>query len=140
MKVYSKTDIGNFRQENQDAVWTGELTDGAIAVILCDGMGGQNAGAVASATTVKFVKERLEKGFRAEITRNQIRNLLITSVTAANSVVYDMAMADTNKAGMGTTCVAAIIYNERAYIINVGDSRCYFFFDDNMQQIKKDHS
>ncbi len=140
MKVYSKTDIGNFREENQDAVWTGELTDGAIAVILCDGMGGQNAGAVASSTTVQFVKERLEKGFRNDITRNQIRNLLITSVTAANSVVHDMALADPNKAGMGTTCVTAIVYNERAYIINVGDSRCYFFYDDNMQQITKDHT
>ena len=41
---------------------------------------------------------------------------------------------------MGTTCVAGIIFNERAYLINVGDSRCYFFFDDNMQQVTKDHT
>lgn len=126
MKAYAKTDIGNCREENQDNYWIGELANDAVAVILCDGMGGQNAGGYASLTTVDFIKDRLIKGFRKDITRNQIRNLLITSVTAANSVVYDMAKADPDKAGMGTTCVAGIIFNERAYIINVGDSRCYF--------------
>lgn len=140
MKAYAKTDIGNCREENQDNYWIGELANDAVAVILCDGMGGQNAGGYASLTTVDFIKDRLIKGFRKDITRNQIRNLLITSVTAANSVVYDMAKADPDKAGMGTTCVAGIIFNERAYIINVGDSRCYFFFDDNMQQVTKDHT
>ncbi|MCH5323592.1 MAG: Stp1/IreP family PP2C-type Ser/Thr phosphatase [Eubacterium sp.] len=140
MKVYAKTDIGNAREENQDCVWTGELEGEAAAVILCDGMGGENAGGYASATTVEFIRDRLIKGFRSDITRNQIRNLLITSVTGANSVVYDTAIADEEKSGMGTTCVAGIIHNERAYIINVGDSRCYFFYDDNMQQITKDHT
>ena len=140
MKVYAKTDIGNCREENQDNYWVGELDNGAIAVVLCDGMGGQNAGGCASSTTVEFIKERLIKGFRAFITRNQIRNLLITSVTAANSVVYDMATSDPEKAGMGTTCVVGIINAERAYLIIVGDSRCYFFFDDNMQQVTKDHT
>lgn len=137
MKAYAKTDIGNCREENQDSYWIGELGYDAIAIILCDGMGGQNAGGCASTTTVDFIKDRLIKGFRHDITRNQIRNLLITSVTAANSVVYDMANANPEKAGMGTTCVAGIIFNERAYLINVGDSRCYFFFDDNMQQVTR---
>ncbi len=140
MKVYAKSDIGNMREENQDCVWCGELDSDAVAVVLCDGMGGENAGGCASSTTVEFMKDRLIKGFRRDITRNQIRNLLITSVTAANSVVYDMAISDPEKAGMGTTCVACIIYNERAYLINVGDSRCYFFYDDNMQQVTKDHT
>lgn len=100
MKAYAKTDIGNCREENQDCYWIGELGDDAIAIILCDGMGGQNAGGCASTTTVDFIKDRLIKGFRHDITRNQIRNLLITSVTAANSVVYDMANANPEKAGM----------------------------------------
>ena len=97
MKAYAKTNIGNCREENQDGYWIGELGDDAIAIILCDGMGGQNAGGCASTTTVDFIKDRLIKGFRHDITRNQIRNLLITSVTAANSVVYDMANANPEK-------------------------------------------
>ena len=140
MKCFSKTDIGLVRSENQDRVWTSQLDDDAVAVILCDGMGGENAGSVASQMTIDFMSDRILKGFRSNISRNFIRNLLITSVTAANSLVYDKATSERDKAGMGTTCVAAIVYNNRAYIINVGDSRAYQIFDDNMQQITKDHT
>lgn len=140
MKCFSKTDIGLIRSENQDRVWTSQLEDDAVAVILCDGMGGENAGSVASQMTIDFMSDRILKGFRSNISRNFIRNLLITSVTAANSLVYDKATSERDKAGMGTTCVAAIIYNNRAYIINVGDSRAYQIYDDNMQQITKDHT
>lgn len=140
MKCFSKTDIGLVRSENQDRVWTGSLDDDAVAIILCDGMGGENAGSVASQMTIDFMSDRIRKGFRSNINRNYIRNLLITSVTAANSLVYDKAMSETDKYGMGTTCVAGIVYNNRAYIINVGDSRAYLIFDDSMQQITKDHT
>jgi len=104
------------RSENQDRVWTSQLEDDAVAVILCDGMGGENAGSVASQMTIDFMSDRILKGFRSNISRNFIRNLLITSVTAANSLVYDKATSERDKAGMGTTCVAAIVYNNRAYI------------------------
>ena len=140
MKCFSKTDIGLKRSENQDRVWTDTLEDDAVAVILCDGMGGENAGSVASEMTVEFMSDRIRKGFRGNINRNFIRNLLITSVTAANSLVFDRASREQDKFGMGTTCVAGIIYASRAYIINVGDSRAYHIFDDNIQQITKDHT
>ena len=135
MKCFSKTDIGLVRSENQDRVWTGTLDEDAVAIILCDGMGGENAGSVASQMTIDFMSDRIRKGFRSNINRNYIRNLLITSVTAANSLVYDKAMNETDKYGMGTTCVAGIIYNNRAYIINVGDSRAYLIFDDSMSAL-----
>ncbi len=140
MKFYAKTDIGNMREQNEDCVWAGELGNGAVAVILCDGMGGENAGEYASSKTVEFVRDRLLKGFRQDITRNQLRNLLLTSVTGANSYIYDESVSNRDKAGMGTTCVVGIVYNERAYLVNVGDSRCYFFYGDNMQQVTKDHT
>lgn len=142
MKIFSRSDKGTVRVENQDRIWTGAFGDNneAAVIILCDGMGGEKAGSVASQTSVDFIRERIQKGYRENITRNQLRNLLITSVTAANSVVYNMAVSDEEKAGMGTTCVVAIILNERAYIVNIGDSRAYRIFDDNMQQITKDHT
>lgn len=107
---------------------------------MCDGMGGENAGSCASQMTLDLMRERILNGFRLSNNRNFIRNLLITSVTAANSLVYDRSRADPDKSGMGTTCVAAIVYNERAYIINVGDSRCYHIFGESMQQVTKDHT
>lgn len=140
MKCFCKTDIGLVRSENQDRVWSSLLEDGAASVIVCDGMGGENAGSVASQMTIDFMSERIQKGFRADMSRNYIRNLLITSVTAANSLVHDKATTEMDKTGMGTTCVAAIVYNNRAYIINVGDSRAYQIYDDCMQQITKDHT
>jgi protein phosphatase len=140
MRFYSKTDIGSKRTENQDRVWTGKLSENACAIVLCDGMGGENAGSRASQLTVDFITERLRQGFRDDINRNTTRNLMLTSLIASNSLVYDEARSDKNKHGMGTTCVAAIVHNERAYIINVGDSRAYHIFDDNIQQITKDHT
>jgi protein phosphatase len=140
MKVFSKTDIGKKRSENQDRVWAEVLVTGAAAVVLCDGMGGENAGSFASETTVNFISERIKRGFRPELNRNSIRNLLITSVTAANNLVYDLAEYDQNMLGMGTTCVSAIVSEGRAYIINVGDSRVYHVFGESIQLITKDHS
>ena len=142
MKYFSKSDIGLVRTENQDRVWTGTLGENgeAAALVVCDGMGGENAGSCASQMTLDLMRERLESGFRLSNNRNFIRNLLITSVTAANSLVYDRAKIEPDKQGMGTTCVAAIVYDERAYIINVGDSRCYHIFDESIQQITKDHT
>lgn len=142
MKCYSKTDIGLTRNENQDRVWVSTLGDNeeAVVLVVCDGMGGENAGSCASQMTLDLMQERITNGFRLSNNRNFIRNLLITSVTAANSLVFDRARAEIDKRGMGTTCVAAIVYEERAYIINVGDSRCYHIFGENMQQITKDHT
>lgn len=142
MKYFSKTDIGLVRSENQDRIWTSTLGENeeAVALVVCDGMGGENAGSYASQMAIDLISDRITHGFRTSTNRNFIRNLLITSVTAANSLIYDKSRSDADKAGMGTTCVAAIIYNERAYIINVGDSRAYHIFDDNIQQITKDHT
>ena len=142
MKYFSKSDIGLVRTENQDRVWTGALGENeeAVALVVCDGMGGENAGSCASQMTLDLMRERLESGFRSSNNRNFIRNLLITSVTAANSLVFDRAKTEPDKRGMGTTCVAAVVCNERAYIINVGDSRCYHIFDESIQQITKDHT
>ncbi|MCL2077473.1 MAG: Stp1/IreP family PP2C-type Ser/Thr phosphatase [Oscillospiraceae bacterium] len=155
MKVFSKSDIGKKRTENQDRVWASILNEdyeGAAVVVLCDGMGGENAGSFASETTVNFISERIKRGFRPDLNRNSIRNLLITAVTAANNLVFDLAEYDHGMLGMGTTCVSVIVYKLRAYIINVGDSRVYHIFGGggdgksaksasySIQQITKDHS
>ncbi|MCM1298269.1 MAG: Stp1/IreP family PP2C-type Ser/Thr phosphatase [Firmicutes bacterium] len=142
MKYFSKTDIGLVRNENQDRVWVGALggNDEAVALVLCDGMGGENAGSCASQMTLDLMQQRICDGFRLSTNRNFIRNLLITSVTAANSLVFDRSKNEPDKRGMGTTCVAAIVFDSRAYIINVGDSRCYHIFDESMQQVTKDHT
>lgn len=144
MKVYSKTDIGLQREENQDTVWAEMLGDTACAAVLCDGMGGEKAGGLASRMAVDIISKRIMESFSEMMNKNSVRNLLITAVSAANSIVYDTAQQEADKSVMGTTCVAAIVFGGCAYIVNVGDSRAYHLFtsgeDECIRQITRDHS
>lgn len=144
MKIFSKTDIGLLRDENQDCVWSARLSDGACAAVLCDGMGGETHGGLASRIAVDVISKRVLGTFSEMMNRNSVRNLLITAVSAANSAVVDAARKEPEGAVMGTTCVAAIVSGSRAYIVNVGDSRCYHLFTSEdsecIQQVTKDHS
>ncbi|NMB30509.1 MAG: Stp1/IreP family PP2C-type Ser/Thr phosphatase [Clostridiales bacterium] len=140
MKFVSKTDIGRVRTENQDRVWVGYIKDDVIMAIVCDGMGGEKAGGVASEMTMDIFRDRMKNGFRDDIDGNSLRNLMITSIEAANTLVYEKA-DNPNMQGMGTTCVAVVIQGQRAYIINVGDSRAYCISrDGGINQITKDHT
>lgn len=144
MNIYTKTDIGLVRTENQDSVWGKMLSPTACAAVLCDGMGGESDGGLASAIAVDVISKRIKESFSEMMNRNSVRNLLITAVVAANSIVYEESRKRPEQTVMGTTCVAAIVFNQTAYIVNVGDSRAYQVFstetDDCIRQITKDHS
>ena len=139
MKVFSETNIGLSRSENQDRVRTALIGDNAVFAVICDGMGGQNAGSEASERAVNIVFDRITKVFRHDYDSKSIRNLLISSVTTANSVVYDMAISSDEMRGMGTTCVAALVCGNKLYAVNAGDSRLYLI-NHEIRQITKDHT
>lgn len=143
LNIYSKTDIGLERAENQDNVWGEALGANVCAAVLCDGMGGESRGGLASRIAVDVVSTRIKQNFGANLGRNSIRNLLVTAVVAANSMVRTAAEEHGSEI-MGTTCVAAIVADGTAYIVNVGDSRAYQLFTDGddecIRQITKDHS
>lgn len=139
MNVISKTDIGFVRTENQDKVITGNLGNNVVAV-LCDGMGGENSGSLASSLAVETVFERISSGYREDFDSNSIRNLLFSSVAAANAVVYENAQTNNNNIGMGTTCVSVICDDKTAYVVNVGDSRAYLISESGIIQITTDHT
>ena len=90
MNIFTKTDIGLVRTENQDNVWGEMLTENACAAVLCDGMGGESEGGLASKLAVDLISERIKQNFSEKMSRNSVRNLLITSVVAANSVVLSL--------------------------------------------------
>lgn len=143
MEIFSKTDIGLVRSENQDSVWGEMLSKTACAAVLCDGMGGEHEGGLASKIAVELISARIRDGFNEMMNRNSVRNLLIMSVIAANSLVWETAQSKVHNV-MGTTCVACIVFGGVAYIVNVGDSRAYHLFtqddDECIRQITKDHS
>lgn len=143
MKIFSKTDIGLIRTENQDKVWGEMLSENACAAILCDGMGGESEGGLASSIAVEIISKRILENFHENMSANSVRNMLITAVSAANSMVWDTARMRIHNV-MGTTCVAAVVFGGTAYIVNVGDSRAYHLFTQGedwcIRQVTKDHS
>lgn len=140
LNVVCRTDVGFIREENQDRVRTGALVGNKYLAVLCDGMGGEKAGSIASEIAVNIIFDRIKDGYREDFGSNSLRNLMISAVNAANMVVYNEALSDPEKAGMGTTCVAAIVSDEYFSIVNVGDSRAYLISEGRMSQITTDHT
>lgn len=136
MKAYSITDIGKRRSSNQDFVYASEQPVGNLPnlFIVADGMGGHNAGDLASRYTVESMVEYIEK---AEEKRPI--PLLSMAIHHANDLVMDKARTDRALEGMGTTVVAATIADGCLYVANVGDSRLYLI-DQQIEQITRDHS
>ena len=140
MRIVSKTDIGRVRRSNQDSYLTGELSGSVAWAVVCDGMGGANGGNVASAAAVKSISEHINASYREGMSANSVRNMLMSAISAANSNVFDMAQADANLLGMGTTVVVAIVIGKVAHIAHAGDSRAYIINKDSIEQITRDHS
>lgn len=139
MRYTALTDIGLKREENQDTVKCKEFGENILAVV-CDGMGGERAGREASEIAIDEVIERFSEGYSDGLEDEEIRKLLISSISAANSVIYTKARFDYKNFGMGTTCVAAFVNKSSAYIANVGDSRCYVITEEGLCQITTDHN
>lgn len=139
MKIAVKTLVG-LREENQDRLFVERLCDDATLAVVCDGMGGHKAGSTASELTVNELVGRIRLGYQPVNRPNFIRNLLMTSIEAANTLVYETSMNSDGFSGMGTTCVAAIVKDNLVHLINVGDSRAYVIRGKEIQRITEDHS
>ena len=139
MQIFSKIDIGKTRTSNQDAYYTVKLSDESVIVLVCDGMGGANAGNVASETAVKLIADYILKSYRPTMDSQDIEKILCNAISSANLELFDMAKKNQEYNGMGTTLVAAHIKGNMAVICNVGDSRAYLI-NDSITQITKDHS
>ncbi len=139
MNVYAKTDIGKTRETNQDAFDTGYFNDGTVWAVVCDGMGGVSGGQVASSLCIDKTVNAIKRSYREGMTVNNVKNMLVSAINAANSYVFDESLKDRELKGMGTTIVAVVIVNNIAVVAHVGDSRAYIV-NDTIKQITKDHS
>lgn len=145
--VYSAlTDVGRVRTNNEDAVRVD--VEHGIAV-LADGMGGYNAGEVASGIAVNVVSGGMlpELSSGRELSKVDSQTglshaalLLQQQIAAANKGIYDAAQARPECAGMGTTIVAAVFFGNRVSIGHIGDSRCYRLRGEKFEQLTHDHS
>jgi serine/threonine protein phosphatase PrpC len=139
------TDTGKVREHNEDTI----ATDGDIGLlVLADGMGGYNAGEVASGIAVKTVLNLIREQVEREdlsvldkdtgMTRPSI--ILRDAIVRANKIIYQTARSQPQCEGMGTTIVAALFFDNRVSIAHVGDSRMYRLRSDRFEQVTMDHS
>jgi len=139
------TDTGRVREHNEDAI--GSNPDIGL-MVLADGMGGYNAGEVASGIAVQIVSELAAEGATREnrdeidphsgLMRQSI--VLRDAVYRANKIIYQTAQSQTDCEGMGTTVVAAMFYDNKISIAHVGDSRAYRLRGGQFEQVTLDHS
>lgn len=139
MRIWSISDIGLVRHENQDACGTMLIEDYTAAVV-CDGMGGTAGGSVASKLAVETYRQALEGNLRRHMSAQQLKEVSGYAIAAANRAIRLRAKEEPSIHSMGTTLVAAIISGENVLISNVGDSRAYLLSDSGIRQISKDHS
>jgi serine/threonine protein phosphatase PrpC len=140
-----QTDTGRVREHNEDTI----ATDADVGLlVLADGMGGYNAGEVASGIAVKTITNLVREGLLREdlasidrstgLTRPSI--VLRDAITRANKIIYQTARSQAECEGMGTTVVAALFYDNRISIAHVGDSRLYRQRGSQIAQVTMDHS
>ena len=141
MQVFAKTDIGKERKVNEDFYYISKPEDKIKLFILADGMGGYNAGEVASKMAVETVKSYIYKHFdKNKNSKENIEQLLKDAIENANDTIYKKAQNKKDLYGMGTTLDVCLIYNSKLYIGHIGDSRVYRIRKEFMRRITRDHS
>src|SRR5712672_1926797 len=145
LEIATCTDPGMVRSHNEDSIASDPVNG---LVVLADGMGGYNAGEVASgmATTVitteiqqllaKVKPFQIDEETKAPVAGKMIRE----QVLKANTSIYQAAQSQPQYAGMGTTLVVCLFYDNRVLVAHLGDSRLYLSRDGKFRQVTRDHS
>jgi protein phosphatase len=146
IEAFGKTDVGRRRKLNEDNV----LVDPEVSLFaVCDGMGGHNAGEVASKMAIETLSAFIRKSHREkeitwpyglDVNLSFDGNRLKTAIKLANKKVFKAADNREEYTGMGTTLVAALVSGNTLTVGSAGDSRCYLFRDGQLSQLTRDDS
>lgn len=135
MNTYSVTNPGRHRPNNQDA-YSNYFHNRFSLLLVADGMGGHNAGEVAS----RIAASEIQRYVINQKKRDDYENLLKEAVWHTNALIFEKAKTEKALENMGTTVVAAIVTGNRAIIAHVGDSRAYLFRNGKLKRLTEDHS
>lgn len=129
------TDVGNFRKVNEDYV--DYYTDETKRIyVIADGMGGHNAGEIASKLAVENTISYINSLAELDDLEDSIRKAVVDS----NQKIFELSNSRDDLNGMGTTLTACLIKGSDMVVAHVGDSRCYVIKDQKISQVTKDHS
>ncbi|HUN27618.1 MAG TPA: Stp1/IreP family PP2C-type Ser/Thr phosphatase [Steroidobacteraceae bacterium] len=145
LRLVGQTDTGRVREHNEDTI----AFDSEIGLlVLADGMGGYNAGEVASGIAVKTIVNLVRESVEREDLRMPDREtgmsrpsiILRDAIHRANKIIFQTARTQPQCEGMGTTIVCALFFDNRMAVAHVGDSRLYRLREDKLEQVTMDHS
>lgn len=138
MTGIGKSDIGKIRKCNEDSIFVQNSPIGCLKnlYIVADGMGGHKSGDVASSNAVKYFCEFIKN----TVGEKEILDILVDGVLYANRKVFELSQEDEAYTNMGTTFLAASVYDGKIYIVHVGDSRLYIVRNNKIKQITTDHT
>lgn len=140
MQYWGITDPGCVRAQNQDTFKMEELGRNAVLCVVCDGMGGAKSGNVASSLAAEVFVDEIRRTWMDDMVQAEIDQMLQAAVKLANFTVLDQGRQFEEFSGMGTTLVAALVKDQEATVVNVGDSRCYRINEGGIQKVTIDHS
>jgi serine/threonine protein phosphatase PrpC len=144
IEIASQTHSGMVRSHNEDSV----VCDASLGLaVVADGMGGYNAGEVASGIAVSVVSAEIKRRMASEHPEDKNesgeevgRALLRDSIVKANNAIFTAARGHPQYSGMGTTLVSSLFFDNRVAVAHVGDSRMYRLRGENLAAITRDHS
>lgn len=133
------SDIGRVRTVNEDRVLVQDQPDGWSLAIVADGMGGHQAGDIASTMAIEWIPQALQP-LDAHLSGEQRGQRLRAAIESANEKIFEIASERENYHGMGTTVVAVLANGQSAVIAHIGDSRAYRIHAGQIEQLTQDHS
>ena len=140
MEIFSKSDVGLVRTQNQDDCRFGVISPSCAWAVVCDGMGGANGGNIASAAAVEYISREIEKMYSDALSKPELATLMTEIVSQANQVIFDMSQNDVELTGMGTTCEFVLVKDTTVHVVHIGDSRTYAIRGGKIKQLTEDHS
>lgn len=139
MRMGALTDIGKRREINEDSYFV-YRNQNLLGGMVADGMGGENAGEIASSMACDIVKEYIMNEFNPDMDYFKLAEVVKLAFNEANDRIFRLSKQNERLDGMGTTATLAIIYKGKLIVVHVGDSRVYLIDDDGIRQCTKDHS
>ncbi|MCR8641709.1 Stp1/IreP family PP2C-type Ser/Thr phosphatase [Paenibacillus sp. N1-5-1-14] len=139
MLMASRTDIGRVRLVNEDRAYIQHQLNGFELAIIADGMGGHQAGDVASQMAIDFIARELQQ-ISLSMTFDEREKLVLSAINTANGRIFQYASEREIYQGMGTTVVVALAAEDQLLLAHIGDSRAYRVRGNEITQLTIDHS
>ena len=140
LKICCKSDVGRMRSNNEDSVLVNEAS---AVMVLADGMGGHQAGEVASHLATNHIDQNIRQWlgqFKEKTISKNLKKAISRFVNQASTIIFNQSYSNYEQRGMGTTVVVAVLHKSRMTIGHVGDSRAYLLREGQLERLTKDHT